>query len=72
MDNLMKQYNLTGWSFNQLNNNSQRFIKDDIVIVSIIHNITNDIKVVVDIYQDNKFLTSRDSLEEAFDFIEDL
>ena len=68
----MKQYNLTGWSFNQLNNNSQRFIKDDIVIVSIIHNITNDIKVVVDIYQDNKFLTSRDSLEEAFDFIEGL
>lgn len=69
----MQQHDLTGWLFDQLNNHTQRFIKDDIVLILIIY-VTErgEIDIVVDIHQDNEFLTSRNSLKDALKFVEDM
>lgn len=67
------QYNLTGWTFEQLNAYSSLFKKEGIVInVKLIDSPDVGICNVVDIYKDDQFLTSRDNLEEALNFVNNL
>ena len=72
MDSIMKQYDLTGWLLNQINMYSYRLKKDDIELYVKTITTENGPTTVVDIYEYNQFMTSRDSLQEAFDFIEGL
>lgn len=65
-----KQYDLTGWSFEQLNPYSSVFKKDEYVVnVKLVDSPDVGICNVVDIYKGDQFLTSKDSLEQALVFV---
>lgn len=64
------KYDLTGWAFEQLNPYSSIFTKDGYTLnVKLVDSPDVGICNVVDIYKDDKFLTSKDSLEQALMFV---
>lgn len=61
-----KSYDLTGWTFEQLNPYSSLYKKDGYILnVKLIDSPDVGICNVVDIYKDDQFLTSKNNLEEA-------
>lgn len=63
-------FDLTGWTFQQINPYSSLYKKDNYVVnVKLVNSPDVGICNVVDIHKDDKFVTSTDSLEAAIKFV---